>query len=221
MRQLLQRSRLLIVFAITAASGALAGGVSNRWAVPADLVAAGEKLEHTPNKFGDWELRAAKPFDPPVVEMLQCVGSTERTYQNIRTGAMVQVALFVGPPGPTSVHTPDVCFTGANFAMLRGATQTTVRPRRGSGGTFWDAAFQSQGLEGETLRVLYAWNDGGRWSAAKRPRIDFAGSPLLYKLMVVSRVEPDQITAEEGEICREFLAQFLPALDSALVKVAH
>ncbi len=220
MLPLLQRSRLFIVLALTAASGALAGSIGNRWARPADLVAAGEKIDQTPKEFGDWELRSAAPFDELAAEVLQCAGSTKRTYQNRQTGAVVQMALFVGPTGPTSVHTPDVCYTGANYVAESDAKEFQVRPQHGSSGTFWEIAFRSQNLEGGSLRVLFGWNAGGRWVAPKRPRIEFAGSPLLYKLMVVSSVEPGQTSANAGEVCHAFLAQLLPALDPVLLKTS-
>lgn len=211
-------SRLVIVLVLTAASGVVAGSAGNRWASPDDLLAAGKKIDHVPSELGDWKLQSAEHLDEAAVELLQCTGSTQRVYQNAKSGAIVRMAFFVGPPGPTSVHTPDVCFTGANYEVDQAATQLLIPVRKGLKASFSSGTFRSKDLAGDSLRVLYSWNSDGRWVAPRYPRLEFAGSSVLYKLMVVTTINRGAASPDDVGICRDFLKQLLPELDSILLR---
>src|SRR6185312_7441852 len=111
----------LIVFALTAVSGAAAGVLGNRWGTPPDLRAAAVRLDRLPADLGEWRLIDESPLDESLVEMLQCIGSTNRTYHNRRSGETVHMSLIVGPPGPTSVHTPEICFSSQCYHVVAAA----------------------------------------------------------------------------------------------------
>lgn len=206
----------VLIAVLTLASGAVAGVFNNRWGPRADLAAAGQRIDQLPGTLGDWESQSAEPVDKGAAQMLQCAGSTVRTYQNRQTGALVRMVLIVGPPGPTAVHTPDVCYTSGNYEM-EGKPQEVDLRAGGHAAGFWSASFRARSLRGENLRVFYSWNDGSGWRASRHPRIEYAASPLLYKLQVVTgALEAD----EEGEAWRGFLDQLLPSLEKLLEKEA-
>jgi hypothetical protein len=206
-----------VLIAVTIASGAIAGVLGNRWGAPVDLAEAGARIDRFPDRIGEWEVQSAAPFDEPVREMLECTGSTDRRYRHRQTGAVIDVALQVGPPGPTAVHTPDVCFSSQAYTVQGPRKQMRLDGSAAAADTFWEQSFQAKSLEGERLEVVYAWNDGGRWTAAERPRYQYAGRPLLYKMMVVARSDSGEEREERRGRCRQFLEALLPLLDSTVL----
>ena len=218
----LQKLSLAIVLASALASGAVAGVLSHRWGVPTDLAAAGRRIADFPARVGSWECQTTESYDPQIVEVLECVGNTSRTYRNRETGESVQVAFHVGPTGPTSVHTPDVCFPSQNYAQQGPRRRVNVGAATRWGGSFWQSIFRSNGLRGETIEAVYGWTSGDRWTAADRPRFEFAGKPLLYKLQVVAPTSRTEIEKDGGQAtCQRFLADLLPALEAQVLKPAR
>ncbi|HJT34349.1 MAG TPA: exosortase-associated EpsI family protein [Pirellulales bacterium] len=215
----LQRLSLTIVLGSALVSGAVAGVLSQRWGVSTDLADAGRRISDFPDRFGSWDCQANEPFDSEVVELLECVGSTSRTYRNRETGESVQVAFHVGPTGPTSVHTPDICFPSQNYSRQGERRRISVGAATRWGGSFWQSDFRSNGLRGETIEVLYGWTGGDRWAAADYPRFQFAGQPLLYKLQVVAATRGAE-TEKDGSrtTCQRFLNDLLPVLDAEVLK---
>jgi hypothetical protein len=207
---------LVILTTLTIASGAIAGVLSNRWGTPATLAAAAERFADFPDNLGAWQLEKSEPFAPVVAEMLECAASTHRVYRNRETGQAIQVALHVGPPGPTAVHTPDVCLDSQDFEQLRARERIQVLSAARGGGSFWKADYRARTLEGAAAHFIYGWSTGGGWVAAQRPRFEFVGHRLLYKLQVSSQY--NDLDDDGGEaVYREFLELLLPRLASQVL----
>jgi hypothetical protein len=203
----------VILATLTIASGAIAGVLGNRWGTPPTLAAAAKRFVHFPDNLGPWQLEKSEPFEPGIAEMLECAASTHRVYRHRETGKAIQVALHVGPPGPTAVHTPDVCLSSQDFEQLHAPERIQVLSSTRGGGTFWKAGYRARTLEGAAAHLVYAWSTGDGWVAAKRPRIEFVGHRLLYKLQVSSRF--DDFDDADGELVyRDFLEELLPRLAS-------
>ena len=198
---------------ITGASGLVEGQLSNRWAKPVDLVAAGNKIGNVPEHFGDWDLQIARPLDRTVIDMLQCAGSTQRIYRNQKTGQVVSVLLIVGPPGPTSAHTPEICYSSRDYDLIEERHKFHMRGVQRPNDEFWEVRLRRNDVRGDLLRVVYAWNSGERWVAPDNPRIMFGGLPCLYKLQVAA-VVMTEVDASEDDPCRAFLHDILPELES-------
>ncbi len=200
---------------LTCAAGWIDARWSNRWSTPAELDAAALRLEKVPTRVGEWQMQSQETIAPEVEEMLQCVGHFSRVYFNPTTNESVGVAAIVGPPGPTSVHTPEICYTSRDHVVVEDPTAVSIRPQERPDETFWRMTFRSGGLQGAHLRVYYAWSDGsGVWSASEHPRFKYSGQPLLYKIQLASRSQGE--TSRDDDPCQRFLKSFLPALDAAL-----
>lgn len=205
--------------ALTLVSGGVAGWLDNRWGPPVDLLAAGKRLDRVPNRFGDWVLENARPLDSEVAEVLQCSGSTQRVYRNQKTGETATVALIVGPPGPTSVHTPEVCYSSRDYKTISGPKKFRVGTAGAVDASFWGMELEATSLEGGKLSVAYAWNDERGWVAAERPRFEFGGAGLLYKLQLAAPLS-DRDQPERTDPCQKFLREFLPALNATLFEAS-
>src|SRR5436305_14462199 len=99
-------------------------------------------------------------------------GYLMRSYVNRRTYGSVQVLIICGAPGPTSVHTPDVCYRGAGFSM-QGQAVRHIEKRKNAVTPveLWTADFhRSQGLLTQHLRIYWTWSAKGEWVAPGNPR---------------------------------------------------
>lgn len=207
---------LALIAVLTVASGVMHGRMSNRWGKPADMEAAAKKLDGVPDQFGDWQLLTTGELHEVAAETLETAGSVTRAYVNEETGESVHLGLLLGPAGPISVHTPDVCYSSRDFTRLGQRERVTVELGDGTRETFWCVTFQTNDLSGSLLRVYYGWSGGDQWSAPDQPRLTYGGNPYLYKIDVTSRMPPGT-DFSKVDPCREFLKYFVPASRNCLV----
>lgn len=193
-----------VTIAATVAGGLLYGKYSQRWGPPPDLQAAGTHVENLPKTIGDWQLAEEQKMTDSVVQMLECAGHVQRRYVNRKNGQEVTVALIVGPPGPTAVHTPEICYSSRAYD-LHGERQS-VSLNDSSPDTFWAVDFETRNVMAGKLRVYYAWSDGGPWKASESPRYEYAASPMLYKIQLSTDVAP-HLREETRDAGRDFLEQ--------------
>ena len=207
---------LLLIGLLTVASGIAAERLSsgNR----ETLKAAGQRLAEVPEHFGDWELQSTQSLSDQEVELLQCVANTHRLYRHRKTGQTVRMFMIVGPPGPTSVHSPEICYSGQGFAASQPAQRMVFAADGRLEHAFWKVTLSSTGPTAEPLDVAYAWSSGEGWLACDYPRFSFAGKPLLYKLQLATSNTADSGASDDA--CRRFLHDFLPILDATLFRAS-
>ncbi len=94
-----------------------------------------------------------------------------------------------------------------------------MRDAEGQEHAFWATRFEGNNLEGDVLWVFYGWSTGSRWEAPSEPRLEFAGSPHLYKLQLSTHAasSSDEGVAEAG---RRFLQDFVSAARPVLVEAS-
>jgi hypothetical protein len=192
---------------ITLVTGVVNGRLTNRWGPTPDMKAAASNLEIMPQQIGDWQLLSEEPIAPAIVEVLMCAGHVNRRYVNRQTGKIVDVAIIVGPSGPTSVHTPEICYSSRARTMSGPRIRETLTDQDGKAHSFWKLSFNSNSLPADQLRVYYAWTADAKWTAAESPRFEFAGKPLLYKLQIAT-----QVSTLDAETTQDPCQQFLTAL---------
>ena len=202
----------LILVVFTVASGVMHGKMSGRWGQTKILAASGRKLNSLPTtRIGDWTVVKRSSLSDEVVEMLECSGNTSRVYRNQRTNATLNMFLIVGPHGPTVAHTPDICYSSRDYERQGDAVKKTIVTADGTRHAFWAVTMTSKSdIDPHDLRVLYAWSDGEKWSAAKNPRWDYLGFPRLYKIQLSSRISENKDAKIEP--MESFLEDFLPEL---------
>lgn len=208
------------VIAVTVVSGVIQGQMSYRWGKPIDMLAAATKLRETPDKFGPWVLEESGKLDPEVAKILESAGSIVRTYVCQDTGVRVQVAVLLGPTGPTVVHTPDICYSSQDYQIPQKLTPWEFSDGE-SMNEFLGMTLESKQLaSGGMLRTYHAWSAGHEWSAptTKAARLmKFAAARYLYKIQIACPLIELADAGTDKDPGRVFLRDFIPVLQQFLV----
>ncbi len=210
---------LLVLIALTLGSGWLQGRMTHRWGNRADfapLVKRLDTLEAAAEAVGNWQREDSQELAQLAADELQCKGYKNYTYRHTLTGQHVSMALLLGPPGPTSVHVPEICYSSTNHTQLGDTEATSVEGEDGVSHQFWRLAFRHNESSGGRLSVYYAWSDGGPFEAPSQPRLTYGGRDYLYKIQLAANVMPGA-EEDEADPVREFLKEFLPVVSQALV----
>jgi hypothetical protein len=212
MMRLLQ---LVVAIAFLLASGLAHGLWTDRWGKSEQLEAAARKLADVPLTLGDWDGRALE-MSAREQEVAEVVGYAIRQFVNRRTGDVVTVLLVCGRPGPVAVHTPDVCYPGAGFALAGAPQRYRDSHPTTSPAEFFTASFTKHASTvPEHLRLFWSWSADGDWKVPDYPRWTFARYPALYKLYVVRQMRRAD-TPLEQDPCLEVLRLLLPELQKSL-----
>ena len=200
---------VVLGIALTASSGIVYGRLSHRWGPVPDLIAAAQHLQTFPTHLGDWELFAEKPIAESAIRELDCAGHVHRDYVNGKTGQTISMFVIVGPPGPTAVHTPEICYSSRAYGVQTARRRVTLTNTNQNSSTFWSVRLRSNRvMAGQTLSVYYAWNGGKGWKASDSPRFEYGGRPMLYKIQLATLVT-DTSKNETVSPCHGFLTELL------------
>jgi hypothetical protein len=210
-----------VAIALTIASGVVQGLLSNRWGGSDLDRQIGAKLESLPEQFANWELKKSSALDKDAIDQLEPYGYIQREYVNRRSGASIGVLILVGPSGPISVHTPEVCFESRDHQQLGERVKISI-PARDREDTIWKTTFRLSGVDGRLLNIYYAWSTGGHWQAAENPRFSLATRPYLYKIQITNQT-PKENGDDRGptaDAAMEFLTDIIPILQNYLKKAS-
>ncbi|MBX7074754.1 MAG: EpsI family protein [Pirellulales bacterium] len=208
---------LTLVVAVTAGSALGTGYLTNRWNRSDGMAAAADAVEALPTSIGPWEAQHSSELTEEVVRTLQCAGYVSRTYIHQQTGQRVTVAVLVGPAGPISVHTPEVCYSSRDYQIVEKAQRQSFPSSEAAPAELWSVTLQAPGGDDSMLRVYYGWSAGKGWQAPDNPRFTYRGG-VLYKVQVAS---PHAAGATSSDNCREFLELFLPILSKTIGAAAN
>lgn len=211
-----QITYFLIAATITISAATLHGRLAGRWGSSVPLADRGRVLSELPTELGNWKLLSDEGLPASSVEMLQCAAHQHRLYKNQLTGSVVDLLLILGPPGPTSVHIPEICYPSQNYKRTAERQHQLVTTTSPSGETwrdeFWSVTFETNDDNSRNTQVYYGWSVGPEWEAPEQPRFHFAGAPWLYKLQLSSQA-PAPRAAQE---CQNFLQSLLPTLHARM-----
>jgi hypothetical protein len=208
---------VLILLTATVLGAVVQGRLTHRWGKPAESERLAARLQELPAEIGPWHARGSQPLGTTAEAMLECAGYVGRQYENSETAEVVTLAVLLGPAGPISVHTPDVCYSSQDYDIRRSPEQTKLDHGDGRQNEFWCTTLQSTGLDAHFLRVYFGWSTGGLWSAPADARFAFAGKPYLYKIQVAGVLtSPDNPDGSDPAL--NFLKSSLPVIEKYLVE---
>lgn len=200
---------LACAVAYTVVTGLVYGRFTQRWGPVPDLLAKGRHLETFPKEIGDWLLLKEDTLSELIQETLSCTGYVNRQYVNRKTGERIGFAVYVGPAGPISVHTPEICYSSQAYAIQEPRKVAILPGPADQTNSFWQLTFRSTNKSADLERVYYAWSTGGSWMASESPRFEFGGLPALYKLQIAAQVPPADESSTHDDPCKEFLTELL------------
>ena len=211
MNRLVLYGLLLAAIGLTAAAAVVHGHISGRWGANDQLVALGQRLNQFPGTTGNWTTHESPELSPEVRAMLQCTGYVNRVCVDEQTKAKVTAAVLLGPAGPISVHTPEVCYSSREFELNQPPQKVRIQDASGEENEFWAMTFQSNRVDKSFLRVYYAYSTDGNWVAADHPRFGYIGQPFLFKMQLAANL-PMGADLKKEDPCPSFLKEFVPAL---------
>jgi hypothetical protein len=199
-----------VLLGITLISGLVRRDLAERWCDGSLDSAVLSPLEALPVQVGYWEARGMAPAPAPS-EHFSGSYAVHRQYMHRETGHRIDVRLFVGENGGIWDH--DLQHLAQHFGCdpsfeLQSAAVTT----RGFRETFWKIDLRGAN---DRLGVLYAWSDGGAWTAARIPGITFARRAYLYRLEMVV---PDVSPPPDPGLQHRFFIDLLAAVRECLVE---
>lgn len=202
---------------IVAAAAGLHGLWTDRWSPAPERRAAAARLPLVPRTIGDWT-GTEQTLESRQVDEAELDGYLSRRYEDRRTGRSVVLLLACGRPLPLALHTPDLCYPGNGFRMVRPEPdRVPLPPAPGRpAATFQTAEFVKDGSAvPERLKVYWSWGDAGRWTAPEDPRSAFRHARAVFKLYLIRPADAVPVGSAEDP-CLAFARELLPALRQAL-----
>src|SRR5262249_49697393 len=156
---------LALLIAITVVAAIVQGRATNRWGASDTVANAATIFTRLPKTFGDWNLLEPQKLSPQVCGMLQTEHYLQGVYEHRSTGQRATLTLLLGPPGPMSVHVPEICYSAADFSQISERHRVSIG-LGDTNDTAWMTQFHSMhDVQGTVVRVYYSWHDGQRWNA--------------------------------------------------------
>jgi hypothetical protein len=207
---MLKPPTFIVMTALIAGAALVHGAVTQRWSVFAPDPAQTDRLHALEIRFQDWQ-PAVVPTEMPTNERST---ATARSYQSVSTGQTGVVTIISGIPGSVSTHTPDVCYVGSGYRILRGPNKETITLPGGGAAIVYTADFEKRtATRSDRVRVRWAWSTDGTWIAPDNPRWQFARQlnsvPVLYKLYVATplpETDGEESVHEDDPTTKAFVA---------------
>ena len=203
----------LLAILIMAGSGVIHGLIVDRWAPSKNFSELVARLENIPMEIGSWQ-GVSQTIPDNHLDIGQIDGYLSRTYTNQENRAVISLLIVCGKPGPISVHTPDICFSGVGYELKNAPERSNIIPEDDPSLTVeaFSADFKkANDIQPHDLRVLWTWCDGQAFRAPANPRFTFADRSFLYKVYIT------QVTGRGGSVTERddsdsFLKTVIPIL---------
>ncbi len=199
----------LAVAVLTIAPAIFEGLYVNRWGTPTNMAAAAENIKQFPREFGEWKIESdGDPLSDDVCRALGLAGYVSRTYTNRSNGAVVNLLLMVGQSGPLLRHPPYICY--ANRANEQVGDMTTFHVDSTTPKSEFNLLEykRPQTLTNDRFLVAYSMATGPDWSVPELPRVKFGGAPMLYKVQMLTSLDPSQQDKKGVDLLKRFAADF-------------
>ncbi|MDR3182712.1 MAG: EpsI family protein [Planctomycetaceae bacterium] len=212
---------LLIFAVLTVAVTAYSGSLTGRWGTPIAVNEARAALKLLPMTIGNWQAEKEGELDKSSVTMLEVKDSyITRSYKNTMTQTVVHITIILGPSGRVTVHTPEICFGGKDYAKEGDRVSVPINVQVDNGAktiedSFWRVDFAGKSLDtSNRISFYYGHSSGDAWIATENARWTFAKYRYAYKL------QAQAYTGTSGDAptdtVKEFLTDVLPEIHQHL-----
>jgi len=207
----------ILAVVLTVGPAVVEGMYTNRWGTPPDMTAAAARLKDFPREFGPWRYaREGEPVSDMVARELSLAGYISTSYTHRDDGTMVTLLLMVGDSGPLLRHPPNICYANRANEQVGEMTKFQVDATDPPSEFNLLVYRRPQSLTNDRFLVAFSMATGPVWKAPKMPRIEFGGAPLLYKVQLLTLLDPSQDTEKGAALLRTFAADFCTAFQQQL-----
>src|SRR3954454_19679778 len=206
---------VVAIIALTIGPALIEGQYVNRWGTPPDLEGASQRVGSFPREFGSWTfVENGDPLHPEVCRELGIEGYMTRAYKNRNSGALVRVLLMVGQSGPLLRHPPYICYANVANEQIGEMTKietTTTTPA----GEFNLLEYKrARTVTNDRFLVAYGLATDAIWKVPAMPRIEFGAAPLLYKVQLLTALDPSQSREAGTTLLKNFADDFSAAFQA-------
>jgi hypothetical protein len=210
------------IAAFTIGPALIEGHYVNRWGTPPDLAGASKRVESFPREFGPWTyLEEGDPLHPDVCRELGIEGYLSRAYKNRNTGAIVRVLLMVGQSGPLLRHPPYICYANMANEQIGDMTKLQVSTTNPAGEFNLLEYKRARSVTNDRFLVAYGLATDAIWKVPAMPRIEFGAAPLLYKVQLLTALDPSQSRAVGTALLKQFADDFSAAFQTHVNAAEH
>ena len=181
------------------------GAATHRWSLMSPNPARAEAAHAHTVALADYAA-TDWPSEMPVKERSRV---TCRQYLSPSGRTPVTVSITSGPAGAVSTHTPDVCYPGSGYKMVKSPRTETVDLPGGGKATYLVGEFEKKtATTYDRHRVRWSWTTDGTWTVPGNPRFAYFTAPELFKLYVVTAVPPEEAdkTDDDSPAVKAFVA---------------
>src|SRR3954454_19148149 len=212
---------VVAIIALTIGPALIEGQYVNRWGTPPDLEGASQRVGSFPREFGSWTfVENGDPLHPEVCRELGIEGYMTRAYKNRNSGAMVRVLLMVGQSGPLLRHPPYICYANMDNEQMGEMTKiktTTTTPA----GEFNLLEYKrARTVTNDRFLVAYGMATDAIWKVPASPRIEFGAAPMLYKVQLLTALDPSQTRETGAALLKQFADDFADAFQKHIQAVS-
>ena len=183
------------------------GATTRRWQAVSPDAGRFEALHRHAVELGDFQATQV-PDDMPLKEKSV---ATNRRYFSPGRNSSVVVSVITGAPGSVATHTPDVCYPGSGYKVVKSPVRETMDVPGLGPVAYYVAEFEKKtATTTDRQRVRWAWANQGRWEAPDAPRFAYLRVADLAKLYIVTAVptgEPAR-TGESADVTAFMTAAF-------------
>lgn len=202
---------------LTVGPAIIEGHYVNRWGKPPDLAGASDQIEKFPREFGKWKfVEAGEPLSDEVCSELGIAGYISRTYSNQQTHALVRVLLMVGQSGPLLRHPPYICYASMANEQIGDMTKMQASTTSPAGEFNLLEYKRAHSVTNDRFLVAYGLATDAIWKVPVLPRIEFGAAPMLYKVQLLTALDPSQSRETGAALLKEFADEFAAAFQKHL-----
>jgi hypothetical protein len=213
---------LAAIAVFTIVPALIEGQYVNRWGTPPDLAGAAERVESFPREFGAWTyLEDGDRLNPDVCSQLGIQGYMSRAYKNRTTDDVVRVLLMVGQSGPLLRHPPYICYANMANEQIGDMTKLQVSTTKPAGEFNLLEYKRARSVTNDRFLVAYGLAADAIWKVPAMPRIEFGAAPLLYKVQLLTALDPSQSREAGATLLNQFANDFSAAFQAHIEAADH
>jgi hypothetical protein len=177
------------------------------------------RLENVPKDLPSWEFLREAPTNPQEIKLAGVDKVVSWDFKQRSGDDIITIFLASGPTNQLCIHTPDQCYPGHGSSSEGESLSNHIVTEAGQNlGNFRSQTFSRVINETPVIQeIWWGFTADGKWDGPADPRSDFIRNKALYKLYVMRSTLGDDRTKTNAKASqRQFLNEFLPALNQAL-----